>query len=98
MFKTLYSVLNTCHFLKSSKSLHISASNGYPQVLIVVFFKKIAVILFSHARSSLCFSCVPVPLFFLACNLLKKQLLTPEDGQFRPKYVVILKILKSDKC
>jgi hypothetical protein len=25
MFKTLYSVLNTCHFLKSSKSLHVSA-------------------------------------------------------------------------
>jgi hypothetical protein len=24
-FKTLYSVLNTCHFLKSSKSLHVSA-------------------------------------------------------------------------
>jgi hypothetical protein len=31
-------------------------------------------------------------------KLLKKQLLTPEDGQFRPKHVVILKILKSDKC
>jgi hypothetical protein len=27
---------------------------------------------------------------------LKKQLLTLEDGQFRPKHVVILKILKSD--
>jgi hypothetical protein len=29
------------------------------------------------------------------------QVLTPEDGQFRPKHVVvlkILKILKSDKC
>jgi hypothetical protein len=25
MFKTLYSILNTCHFLKSSKSLHVSA-------------------------------------------------------------------------
>jgi hypothetical protein len=30
-------------------------------------------------------------------NLLKKQLLTPEDGQFRLKHVAILKILKSDK-
>jgi hypothetical protein len=29
---------------------------------------------------------------------LKKQLLTPEHGQFRPKHVVILKILKSAKC
>jgi hypothetical protein len=31
-------------------------------------------------------------------NLLKKQLLTLEGGQFRPKHVVILKILKSDNC
>jgi hypothetical protein len=31
-------------------------------------------------------------------NLLKKQLLTPEDGQFRLKDVAILKILKSGKC
>jgi hypothetical protein len=31
-------------------------------------------------------------------NFLIKQLLTPEDGQFRLKHVVILKILKSDKC
>jgi hypothetical protein len=59
MFKTLYNVLNTCHFLKSSKSLHVSAWIGHPQVLIV-FFKKIAVILFSHARSSLCFWCACV--------------------------------------
>jgi hypothetical protein len=29
--------------------------------------------------------------------MFKTQLLTPEDGQFRPKHVVILKILKSDK-
>jgi hypothetical protein len=36
-FKTLYSVLNTCHFLKSSKSLHVSAWIGHPQVLIIVF-------------------------------------------------------------
>jgi hypothetical protein len=28
----------------------------------------------------------------------EKQLLTPEDGQFRPKHVMILKILRSDKC
>jgi hypothetical protein len=37
-FKTLYSVsvLNTCHFLKSSKSLHVSAWIGHPQVLIIV--------------------------------------------------------------
>jgi hypothetical protein len=41
MFKTLYSVLNTCHFLK--------------------------------------------------------QLLTPEDGQFRPKHVVILKESQAGK-
>jgi hypothetical protein len=31
-------------------------------------------------------------------NFLKRKLLTSEDGQFRPKHVVILKILKSDKC
>jgi hypothetical protein len=37
MFKTLYSVLNTCYFLKSSKSLHVSARIGHPQVLIFVF-------------------------------------------------------------
>jgi hypothetical protein len=36
-FKTLYSVLNTCHFLKSSKLLHVSAWIGHPQVLIIVF-------------------------------------------------------------
>jgi hypothetical protein len=35
-FKTLYSVLNTCHFLKSSKPLHVSTSIGHPQVLKVV--------------------------------------------------------------
>jgi hypothetical protein len=35
-FKTLYSVLNTCHFLKSSKSLHVSTWIGHPQVLIIV--------------------------------------------------------------
>jgi hypothetical protein len=36
---------------------------GHPQVLIIVFFKKIAVILFSHARSSLCFQCACSSLF-----------------------------------
>jgi hypothetical protein len=65
MFKTLYRVLNTCHFLKSSKSRHVSAWLGHAQVLIV--FKKIAVILFSHARSSLYLSCVPVPLKITTC-------------------------------
>jgi hypothetical protein len=41
MFKTLYSVLNTCHFLKSSKSLYVSAWTGHPQVLIVVFLRRL---------------------------------------------------------
>jgi hypothetical protein len=36
-FKTLYSVPNTCHFLKSSKSPHVSAWIGHPQVLLIVF-------------------------------------------------------------
>jgi hypothetical protein len=35
-FKTLYSVLNTCHFLKSSKLLHFSAWIGHPQVLKIL--------------------------------------------------------------
>jgi hypothetical protein len=61
MFKTLYSVLNTCHFLKSSKSLHVSAWIGHPQVLILVS-KKIAVSFQS---------CSFVPLFFVcACSSL----------------------------
>jgi hypothetical protein len=41
MFKTLYSVLNTCHFLKSWKSLHVSAWIGHPQVLKVVFLRRL---------------------------------------------------------
>jgi hypothetical protein len=35
MFKTLYSVLITCHFLTFSKSLHVSALIGHPQVSCV---------------------------------------------------------------
>jgi hypothetical protein len=31
-------------------------------------------------------------------NFLFKQFLTLEDGQFSQKHVVVLKILKSDKC
>jgi hypothetical protein len=35
-FKTFYSVLNTCHFLKSSKPLHVLAGIGHSQVLKIV--------------------------------------------------------------
>jgi hypothetical protein len=41
MFKTPYSVLNTCRFLKSSKSLHVSAWIGHPQVLIIFIYFKL---------------------------------------------------------
>jgi hypothetical protein len=37
MFKTLNSVLNTCHFIKIFKTLHVSASIGHPQVLKIVY-------------------------------------------------------------
>jgi hypothetical protein len=88
MFKTLYSVFNTCHFLKSSKSLHVSARIGHPQVLIVVFLRRLlsfySVMLVRPFVFRVCLLLVSLP----ACD--KKQLLTPEDGQFRLKHVVIL--------
>jgi hypothetical protein len=78
--------------------------------ILICFFKKIAVILFSRVthhkqarkqrgtgthekqRNERAW------LNKITAIFLKKQLLTPEDGQLRPKHVVILKILKSDKC
>jgi hypothetical protein len=66
MFKTLYCVLNTCHF-KIFTFTTCFGLNWPSSSVNSCFFKKIAVILFSHARSSLCFSFVPVPRCFLAC-------------------------------
>jgi hypothetical protein len=52
-FKTLYSVLNTCHFIKSSKPLHVSAWIGRLQVLKIVKnnVEPIAVAARSKART-----------------------------------------------
>jgi hypothetical protein len=86
-FKTLYSVFNTCHFIKSLNTTCFGLN--WPSSGV-----KIAVILGIHVPSSLCLPCACSSLSSCLFVTLIKQFLTLEDGQFRPKYVVFKDFIK----
>jgi hypothetical protein len=61
MFKTIYSVFNTRHFINSLNTTCFGLN--WPSSSVKNCLIKIAVILLSHARSSLCLQCACSSLF-----------------------------------
>jgi hypothetical protein len=65
MFKTLNGVFSTCHFIKSLKSLYVSAQIGHPQVLTNCLIRKLLLFYSFVPLSSVCLFLV---VFLLPCN------------------------------